>query len=502
MHFYLKHIYHLFVTLLFIVIFIPQTIFAQNIPFSTPDIDFNLLDSTLNPKKKKRPFMAASKVIALNTSIWLFDRYILQGDYAYIDLSTMKNNLKTGFVWDNDSFSTNLLFHPYHGSLYYNAARSNGLNFYESTPYAFGGSLMWELFMENEPPSINDLFSTTFGGIALGEVTYRISSSILDDTKTGGNRVTREFLGALISPMRAITRMTNGDMWKRRNSNSFIEERSPISMFVSTGWRYLAGNNQLFRGDNTMLLDIGLTFGNPFDHYEYKPFDYFALRSTFNIIGNQPKIASVNVMGMLWGKSVDPLPEHEMTMGIFQHFDYYQTDTIVDSSIVPFEIAQTAAFGLGLIYRFPKIGQNIDLSYSLYTNAILMGGILTDHFTINDRNYNMGSGFSLKFQTMFNFGNKASFFLGLEHYSLFSWKGYPNEPNPLPKNIDIKTLNAQGNKGHYHFSILNPRISINVNKTSSVSLESSIYTRNSIYEYFEEINYVTFENRLTYTFYF
>lgn len=34
---------------------------------------------------------------------------------------------------------------------------------------------MWEIAAEVEPPAINDLMATTLGGIALGEVTHRMS---------------------------------------------------------------------------------------------------------------------------------------------------------------------------------------------------------------------------------------------------------------------------------------------------------------------------------------
>ena len=93
---------------------------------------------------------------------------------------SIKNNFKTGPVWDTDKFSTNLVAHPYHGSLYFNAARSNGMNFWQSIPFAAGGSLMWEFFMENEPPSINDLMATTFGGVELGEITYLVHQKTVE----------------------------------------------------------------------------------------------------------------------------------------------------------------------------------------------------------------------------------------------------------------------------------------------------------------------------------
>lgn len=57
-------------------------------------------------------------------------------------MRTIRDNLNTGFVWDNDVFIMNMFAHPYHGNLYFNVARSNGMNFWESAPNALGGSLM------------------------------------------------------------------------------------------------------------------------------------------------------------------------------------------------------------------------------------------------------------------------------------------------------------------------------------------------------------------------
>ena len=104
-------------------------------------------DSTL--LQPRRPWKAALETFGLNMLVWSFDRYIVKEDWAYINGHTIKSNFKKGPVWDTDQFTTNLFSHPYHGSLYFNAARSNGMNFWQSAPFAAGGSLMWEFFMEN-----------------------------------------------------------------------------------------------------------------------------------------------------------------------------------------------------------------------------------------------------------------------------------------------------------------------------------------------------------------
>lgn len=482
--------------LLYIICFLlfTQTLLAQGL-YKEPSYNLSAYTTDSTTIVKKRPFVAAAEVIGLNISVWLFDRYVIKGDYAYIDLSTMKNNLKTGFVWDNDSFSTNLLWHPYQGSLYFNSARSNGMNFWASFPYALGGSLMWELFMENEAPSINDLFSTTIGGTALGEVTFRSSSLILDDSKRGLERVIRELFGVVVSPMRTFNRLTRGSLTRVRAQNSFEAERMPFKFHIGSGWRYLAQNDYFFQGYNGMFIDLGIEYGDPFYNDNYKPFDYFSFKAMFNIGGGQPFIGSLNAIGMLWGQSSEPLPEHDMTVGIFQHYDFYQSDTLNNSSTVPFEVAQTAAIGGGVMYKFPQIGNKINMSYNIYANIILMGGVLTDHFEYNGRNYNMGSGYSLKFQSKLEFSKTSSFFVGVENYSIFTWKGYPNEPNVI--SVDPhKPVNAQGNKGNTRFTIINPRLDIFLSSKLSIALDTYFYFRKSHYDYFNDVDYHTFETRL------
>lgn len=44
---------------------------------------------------------------------------------------------------------------------------------------------MWEFFGESDPPAINDLIATTIGGVAIGEITHRVSDVLLDDRERG-----------------------------------------------------------------------------------------------------------------------------------------------------------------------------------------------------------------------------------------------------------------------------------------------------------------------------
>lgn len=188
------------------------------------------------PKKGVR---AGIMAFGLNMGVWAFDRYIRKADFAYINGCTIKENIKHGFVWDNDEIGTNMFMHPYHGNLYYNAAWSNGYNYWQSGLYAFGGSFMWEMFMENEFPSTNDLGATPIGGLALGETFYRASDLLLDDRKTGWERFGREIAAFIVSPMRGLTRILNGDAWRKRATSGKQFGRPSIHVDLSIGVRTL-----------------------------------------------------------------------------------------------------------------------------------------------------------------------------------------------------------------------------------------------------------------------
>ena len=77
------------------------------------------------------------------------------------------------------------MVHPFNGATYYNAARANGIGFWGSSGMALAGAFTWECCGETHPMAFNDMVSTTLGGIARGEVAYRVSSLILDNTKRG-----------------------------------------------------------------------------------------------------------------------------------------------------------------------------------------------------------------------------------------------------------------------------------------------------------------------------
>ena len=76
---------------------------------------------------RKYLWKGIAEATGINVAVHCFDRFVMNEDFAKVNLHTIHHNIKTGFVWDNDQFSTNLFAHPYHGNLYFNSARSSGM---------------------------------------------------------------------------------------------------------------------------------------------------------------------------------------------------------------------------------------------------------------------------------------------------------------------------------------------------------------------------------------
>ena len=462
-----------------------------------PDSMYTFTDPRL---QKKHPWRAAAETFGMNVGVWAFDRYVMNEDFAKISIGSIRRNIKHGFVWDNDQFSTNLFAHPYHGNLYFNAARSNGLTFWESAPYAFAGSLMWEIAAEVEPPAINDLMATTLGGIALGEVTHRMSSLILDDSKRGFSRFTREFLGTLICPMRGLNRMITGEMWKVKRSHYKYHDydRIPVHFSIGAGDRYLADDNYLFRGEHNPYLEFRVQYGDAFDKVNDGPYDYFTARATFGLSGNQPLISQINLMGKLWGVPLKTTTGMEMMFGIFQHFNYFDSEEVIDGSgRIPYKISEAASVGPGMIYKFPRMNSLVNLEQRVFLSAILLGGSLTDYYNVIDRNYNMGSGYSIRLNGLFTLQRRFGIYLGFENYHIFTWKGYEHKDY---ENMNPHYLDAQGAVGDARLQMMNLRGSFAISPKVGISAETAWCRRKSHYKYFPDVLSDTFEFRLMFSY--
>lgn len=459
-------------------------------------------DSTMALPEPKRYWQAAAEATGINVGVQLFDRYALNSDFAQTTLNSLKRNFTDGMVWDNDFFITNLFAHPYHGNLYFNAARSNGLNFWESAPYALGGSLMWEFLGETEPPAINDVIATTCGGIAIGEMTHRLSRTVLDDRDRGGSRFLREAAATIINPIQGLHRIFSGDAWRVRSDHYRYHDFSkiPVDMSFSVGWRYLADNGALFRGIHAPYVNITLMYGTPVDGERHTtPYDFFDLEMNAAFGGGQPFVNTMNIVGRLWSTPILDKKDMAAEFGIYQHFNYYDAKPIKDGSeLTPYRISEAAGFGPGFILSLPQTGAMTKLEQRIFTSGILLGGTKSDYFNVIERDYNMGSGFSVKSKTQIEFGKFGRFMLNAKYFRIYTWKGYEDKDLQAfaDGTKDLHYLNVQGDRSNAMLLVVNPVMEIHLAKQWSVTLSGAYYSRRTFYKYHDMVKANTFETKL------
>jgi hypothetical protein len=363
------------------------------------------------------------------------------------------------------------------------------------------GSLQWEFLGEIEPPALNDLIATTFGGICIGEITNRISKIFLDDRKRGWPRFWRELGATIFNPMGELKRMATGDAWRVRSKNYRYHDynRNPLDMSISVGDRYLADDGNLFRGEHNAYVDLYMQYGDPVNEGDHNaPYDFFEMELVGGISSNQPILNQVHLMGRLWSTPMIQRKGIKGEVGIYQHFDYFDSKPVKNGSdFTPYRISEAAAFGLGAIVQLPQVGALSHLEQRVFLNGILLGGTKSDYYNVIDRDYNMGSGFSIKTKTHMELRHFGRFILNAHYYRIFIWKGYDKDTNfeGLTEH-DMLHLNAQGDKGNAALLVINPIIEFDIARNWSITLSSTYYVRNTHYSYRNDVQCNTFEFRL------
>ena len=457
-------------------------------------------DSTMALPVKKRYWQAAAEVTGINIGVQLFDRYALNSDFAQTTLRTLKRNFTDGMVWDNDFFITNMFAHPFHGNLYFNAARTNGLSFWESAPYSLVGSAMWEFLGETEPPAINDIIATSCGGWAIGEMTHRLSHTILDDRDRGFPRFVREAAAAIINPIQGLHRIISGDAWRVKNRNYRYHDFSkiPVDASISVGWRYLADDGALFRGIHAPYINLTLTYGTSVDGDKHTtPYDFFDIEANSALGGGQPMVNTLNIVGRLWSTPILDKKDMAGEFGIYQHFNYYDAKPIEDGSdLTPYRISEAAGFGPGFVFSLPQMGYLTKMEQRIFASGILLGGTKSDFFNVIERDYNMGSGFSIKSSTKLDFGKFGRLILNAKYFRLWTWKGYEDKDlQPyVDGTADLHYLNVQGDNSNAALLIINPVIEVHLARQWSLNFSGAFYSRRTHYNYYYDKDLILRQN--------
>ena len=317
---------------------------------------------TLPPYPTEKRFAAALlETIGLNLLPWAIDSYLLEEDYARISPSTIKYNLGTGFTYDFDMFVTNQASHAYHGSTYFNAARTNGYSFWESASFAFGTSFFWEMFLEAQPASINDIVNTTLGGMAWGETQFRVANMIVDNTKSGFGRFLREAAGFVVNPMGGFNRLIRGEMAKDFQNPP---DRFPHRLYTELDGGYVHSGGSAAEGttQDQGSFALLLRYGDPFDGALRQPFEVFDLHLGFRAPADS-LLTRIDIDGLLALWNLSESPSSGQRLALFMSSKYFRNDP---------QNYGAQAFGVRHLARLP-LGRETDLRTEASVTAIPMG---------------------------------------------------------------------------------------------------------------------------------
>jgi hypothetical protein len=385
-------------------------------------------DSTaVNPNcicPPRKPALAAVEVIMDNVAVNLFDRaFHAEKEQFHVSFESVWNNIKHSFEWDDNNFGTNQFAHPYHGSTYYNAARSNGLGYWESAPYAALGSLMWEFAGETNPAALNDFMATTVGGIALGEIFHRTATLIRDNEARGGERVWRELAALPLDPMGAFNRFIRGD-YKRVGDNP--PERHPdlLRLRFSAGYLNFTGDIPLGNKRDGAFFEMFLDYGDAFRSGEMQPFDVMRLRVETSTRDSAfpSRLSGEGVLLPLYRAGEN----HRVLLD--QRFDFISNSAYLFGG----QSVETR-----LVSRF-SFSEKWRATTGLGFGAILLGAVNSEFVGLPKRNYDFGPGLGLSLNGTLQAGKRASLGLNYLGMVLYTLAGDDGHHRLHAGNIDLR----------------------------------------------------------------
>ena len=291
-----------------------------------PDADASQEDGEwIGPWGERRSLGAAvGEVVLINALVWTYNEYIRGADFTQVSPRSWWHNIERGFTYDDNNFNTNMFAHPFHGSLYYNAGRSNGFNYFESLGFSLFGSFLWECCGETHPMAWNDWIATGVGGAAIGEALYRLSGTVLDNTATGSERTWREVGAFALSPVRGFNRVVSGRSAHVGPNPEDPEDHLPnvLSNRLDFGVRIIGEGESLSDSSEVHgLFQVEFKFGDEFAEQRRKPFDVFDFGLQVNI-GDKQALGRLSVRGNLFTWDLKKGGNTQHVFAIEQEFQY------------------------------------------------------------------------------------------------------------------------------------------------------------------------------------
>lgn len=420
-------------------------------------IDVRLPDSLSNDQKKN--FLRAGvewfSIQAIPASV---NYFIRKDPVSHISFKNFFSHLKfSAWTWDDNLFATNQIAHPYHGQFYFNSFRSNNYSFLQSTLATVAGSYVWETAGETEPPSINDIINTSFGGTILGEMTHRLSHHILSrPSLTKGQRNKKEILAMLINPMNGLNRLLDG-RWGNTVKGAVIDS-SLVHTEVELGIRRFDAkeHNVLSKGKNDIFARIKLIYTND-DLDKKKPFDDFFLNLE---VGSDDSsvVNAVNIYASLYGNRIFSNWTGRHRGILSAHFDFLRNEAFYYGS---------QSINYNVLSNF-AIGQNTKLATILGGGPVVLAAVPDPYLHFGEsRTYDYGPGADIRASATLSTLKRFKF--GIDYRG-----GY--------------FITISGNKSHHYLHTVSTNASLRIWKNFGVNLYSGYFRLEGHYKNHNNVN--------------
>jgi hypothetical protein len=399
---------------------------------------------------KKRFIRATGELVITELLPWSFNRFVRKAEFAKVSFKSIGHNLKpSSWEWDDNNFKTNQFAHPYHGNLYYSSFRSNGYSFWQSAPAAFAGSFLWEVAGETHRPAPNDFINTSLGGIALGEMTYRIANKIVNNRAVGAKRQLQETLALLVNPLNGLNRIMNGE-WGRVYGEA--DTTAGLTAYLNVGMRRfnIKTIQEYTRGNNELYFRLRLIYGDKYKESNI-PFESFSSQVEAGS-GDSTYLNTVQVNGALktWKFLEDSRQLH--LYSVTMNYDFIKNNAFKYGA---------QSFMFRLLSDWSKKSK-IKVYTEIGSGIIVLGAVPDKYLNYGEgRNYDYGPGISVTANVFINYHNKVE--------AELNYKG-----------SRFQTVN--GNKSSFILNTLSADIRAHVLKRFSIASGIGQYTLNGFYK--------------------
>jgi hypothetical protein len=421
---------------------------------------------------------AIGEDLAINWIASGVNEYVRNANFNQISPRSWWSNLKAGLNYDDNDFKTNQLIHPFNGTTYYNSGRANGFGYWESSAFALGGAFFWECCGETHPMAFNDLVSTTMGGIAWGEVGYRLSSEILDNRATGPGRFFKELAGFVVDPVRGLNRAVSG-RWGAQHDNPSdpLDWRPPEKLvYLTSGVRIVGQGHSISHNTDTHpYISLDHDFGSVFDNERRKPFDSFDADVQLSF-GDAHPLTEWMIRGDLWSK---PLGESKKyALSITQHFDYQNN--------LAYQFGNQAV-GPSLYARY-KLAEHTTLRFRVDGLAVvsLLSAVNADYSFLANvpnreefRKYDYGPGLGAQAEAHLTHRGQPLVFAQYRFHWVSVTNGSIFEKGDI---VNGNVVNEEGSSANHYLQQFELRLFAPIHKGIGVGADTFEFLRKSRYE--------------------